>query len=406
MTVLPENGRPAAAGGRPVRREVLPFTRPLLDGRESELVREALRGDLEAQPWLDLFEQRLAAYTGRKYALAVSSGTAALHLALAAAGIGPKEEVVLSPLAPPAASCAVLYLGAVPIFADVDPRTLTVDPASIRQVLSERSRAVITFHYGGRPGDLDTLGKLAAEFGLVLIEDATCALGAVYRDRPAGSFGDLSCLAFSHRQGVCTGEGGAVTTDRAELAEWLALFRNLGIVEERSALVVDEGPWHREMQDLGFSYRMGPLPAALGAAQMERAAAFQERREEIASHYDGALADLPLVLPARDPGITSAHYLYPVRLIPSRLTAGRREVFEALQAENVTPGVHYLPVFRHPYQRWIGHPEFCSLEDPFVHTEEAYANLISLPLYPAMRDTDVDAVILAVRKVLGYYARE
>ncbi len=399
MAVLPENTLPDG----PVRGELLPFARPSLDGRDAMLVAQALQGDLEVQPWLDRFESRLAVYTGRRHAVAVASGTAALHLALSVAGIGPKEEVVLSPLAPPAAANAVLYLGAIPIFADVDPRTLTLDPASVERVLTERSRAVVPFHYGGRPCDLDAFRELAKARNLTLIEDATQALGAVYHGRPAGSFGEVSCLGFHHRQGVCTGEGGAVTTDRDELAQWLRLFRNLGLVDDPAALVADEGPWHKEMQDLGFSYRLGPLEAALGASQMERAAAFRDRRATIAARYDEAFRDEPLILPARDPGIVDAHYLYPVRLVSSRLKAGRREIFEALRAENIAPDVHYLPVFRHPYQRWIGHPEFCTLEDPFVHTEEAYANLLSLPLYPAMEDTDVETVIRAVRKVLHHF---
>ncbi|HUW64237.1 MAG TPA: DegT/DnrJ/EryC1/StrS family aminotransferase [Spirochaetia bacterium] len=395
---------PAIAGGRPVRPELLPFARPSLNVKDTAMVQQALQGDLVVQPWLDMLEEKLAAYTGRRYAVAVASGTAALHLALAAAAIGPQEEVVLSPLAPPAAANAVLYMGAVPIFADVDPRTLTMDPAAVEQVLTERSKAVIAFHYAGRPCDMDAIAELAARRNLTLIEDATQALGATYNGHPAGSFGEISCLGFHHRQGVCTGEGGAVVTDRADLADWLRLFRNLGLVEDPAGLVANEGPWHREMQDLGFSYRLGPLEAALGASQMERAGDFLSRRGAIAARYDEAFRDEPLILPPRTPATGDAHYLYPVRLVASRLKAGRREIFEAVRAENISLDVHYLPVFRHPYQRWIGHPEFCALENPFVHTEEAYANLISLPIYPAMQEEDVDAVIQAVKKVLAYYA--
>jgi len=400
---MPQDEAPAVAGGKPVRAVSLPFARPWLDREDEAAVQSALAGGLDVQPFLAGLEEKLAAYTGRRHAVAVSSGMGALHLAMAAAGVGPKEEVVLSPLAPPAAATAVLHLGAVPVFADVNPVTLNLDPASVEQVLTARTKAVVAYHYAGTPADMDAFAALAAKHALTLIEDATCAIGAAYRGRPAGSFGELSCFSFHHRQGVCTGEGGAVTTDREDLAGWVRLFRNQGLVEAREALVENEGPWHREMQDLGFSYRLGPLAAALGASQMGRADLFRHRRAQIAARYDRALSDLPLTLPARAPDITEAHYLYPVRLDLAHLTAGRREIFEALTAENVACGVHYLPVYRHPYHRWLGHPEFCTLEDPFVHTEAAYARLLSLPLYPAMEDGDVETVIRAARKVLNHF---
>jgi len=393
----------AVSGGKPARDLLLPFARPSVDERDEEAVRAALTGGLEAEPFLAALEEKLAACTGRRHAVAVSSGMAAIHLALTAAGLGPKEEVVLSPLAPPAAASAVLHLGGVPIFADVDPVTLNLDPASVKQVLTKRTKGIVVFHYAGTPADMDAFVALAAKHDLALIEDATCALGAVYRGRPAGSFGELSCFSFRHRQGVCTGEGGAVATDREDLAQWVRLFRDQGLVEGPQAAVMDEGPWHREMQDLGFSYRMGPLAAALGSSQMDRVASFRDRRAQIAARYDTALAGLPVVLPARPPDAAGAHYLYPLRLDLARLTAGRREIFEALKAENVACDVHYLPVYRHPYHRWLGHPEFCTLENPFMHAEAAYACLLSLPLYAAMEDDDVEAVIRAATKVLNHF---
>jgi len=405
-----EPGLPAIAGGEPVRETQLPFGRPHLDKRDVEAVLAVLReGRLAAGPRVREFEERFARLLGVRYAVAVSSGTAALHAAYYAAGVSREDEVILSPFASPAVGSAVLYLGARPVFADVDEETLTIDPAMVEMNITQKTRAVVATHFAGFPCAMEALERLAQKHNLLLIEDVTQALGAVYRGRQAGSFGVTAAFSF-HQDGIVTaGSGGMVVTDDEDVYRWLRLFTGEGIVREVSDLVLaGEGPWHYEVQELGYDYRPTELQGALGVAQLAKLEAMLKRRREIAARYNEAFADLPGVeLPKVQPGAVPAWEFYVLKLNLEQLRADRRQIFLALLSERIRVGVHYLPVYRHPLYGWIGDPTVCTLHEgpPCPKAEATYERLLSLPLYPAMTDADVEDVLRAVRRVLMYFAR-
>ncbi|MCL6611767.1 MAG: DegT/DnrJ/EryC1/StrS family aminotransferase [Peptococcaceae bacterium] len=399
---------PAAAGGKPVRESFLPFALPMIDQDDIRSVTETLKGDvLSMGSAVSRFEEAFASYTGSKYAVAVSSGAAGLHIALMAGGIGPQEEVIAPPLTHPASTNCILYQKAVPIFTDVSPSTMTLDPDQVQARLTERTRAMIITHYGGFPCQLDRLMEIARKRDLLVIEDATRSLGALYRGKMTGRYGHMGVFSFSGTQGVTTGEGGMVVTDDGETARWLAMFRDGGMVRDRERLTKYPGPWHREMQDLGYNYRMTEMQAALGLSQLKKAGLFLKRRAEIAGKYTRAFQQLEqLVTPQPVDGAEPSWDLYPLRLRPGTL-AGRREVFEAIQKENIGLDVMYLPVHLQPYYLWIGHPDVCTITDSLCPAaEEIYENLICLPIYPAMTDRDVEDVITAVCRVISHFARQ
>jgi dTDP-4-amino-4,6-dideoxygalactose transaminase len=405
-----EPGLPAIAGGEPVRETYLPFSRPHLDERDVEAVVAVLReGRLAAGPRVREFEERVARLLGVRYAVAVSSGTAALHAAYYAAGISREDEVILSPFTSPAAGSAVLYLGARPVFVDVDAETLTIDPALVEMNITEKTRAVVATHFAGFPCAIEALQELACKHNLLLIEDATEALGAVYRGRQAGNFGVTAAFSF-HQDGIVTaGSGGMVVTNDEDAYRWLRLFADQGVVRDvRDLVLAGEGPWHYEVQELGYDYRPTELQGALGLAQLGKLATFLARRQEIAARYHEAFADLPYVEPLKvRPGTVPAWPFYVLKLNLERLHADRRQIFLALLAERIRVGVHYLPVYLHPLYGWIGDPTVCTLHEgpPCPKAEAIYKRLLTLPLYPAMTDADVEDVIRAVRRVLIYFAK-
>jgi dTDP-4-amino-4,6-dideoxygalactose transaminase len=372
-----------------------------MEEADVEAVAAALRsGWLTTGPRVEAFEAAVARLVGAAHAVAVSSGTAALHCAAFAAGVGPGDEVVVPALTFAASANAVLYLGGTPVFADVRPDTLTVDPDDVAARLSPRTRAVVAVDFAGQPAALDALAALARDRGLALIEDAAHSLGAEYRGRRVGSIADLTTFSFHPVKHVTTGEGGLVTTGDAELARRLRRFRNHGLeteFRERDARGLEYSP----MVDLGFNYRLTDLQCALGLSQLGRLEALLERRAGIARRYRAELGDLAgLALPAVEPGVRHAWHIFPVLLDLARLRADRRTVLAALRAEHIGAAVHYVPVYWHPYYQARGYARgLCP------RAEEAWARLLTLPLFPSMTEGDVDDVLAAVRKVLGHYRR-
>ncbi|MGB9804664.1 UDP-4-amino-4,6-dideoxy-N-acetyl-beta-L-altrosamine transaminase [Desulfofundulus sp.] len=396
---------PAIAGGNPVRETYLPYARQWIEEDDIEAVTRVLRGDwLTTGPTLAEFEKQFAARVGARYAVAYSSGTAALHAACFAAGVGRGDEVITSPITFVASANCALYLGAKPVFADIDPRTYNIDPVEIEKKITPHTKAVIPVHFTGQPCDLETIHALAQKHNLVVIEDACHALGAEYKGHPIGCLSDMTVFSFHPVKHITTGEGGMVTTNSDELYQWLLLFRNHGITRDRELMVEDQGPWYYEMLDVGFNYRLTDIQAALGLSQLRKLDRFLARRREIALTYNEAFADLPEVeVPYQAPYGRSSWHLYVLALNLDLLRVGRREVFEALRAENIGVNVHYMPVYRHPYYRWLGDPDSCSLSGFYcVHAEELYERIITLPLYPAMNDGDVRDVITAVCRVIAW----
>ncbi|MCS5696665.1 UDP-4-amino-4,6-dideoxy-N-acetyl-beta-L-altrosamine transaminase [Desulfofundulus thermocisternus] len=404
-TDQPELQTPAIAGGRPVRETYLPYARHWLEEDDIEAVTRVLRGDwLTTGPVLAEFEKQFAARVGARYAVAFSSGTAALHAACFAAGVGRGDEVITSPITFVASANCALYLGAKPVFADIDPRTYNIDPAEIEKKITPQTKAIIPVHFTGQPCDLDAIHALAEKHNLVVIEDACHALGAEYKGQPVGCLSDMTVFSFHPVKHITTGEGGMVTTGSDELYHWLLLFRNHGITRDREFMVEDHGPWYYEMLDVGFNYRLTDIQAALGLSQLRKLDRFVERRREIARTYNEAFAELPGVeIPYQAPYGRSSWHLYVLALRLELLKYDRRQVFEALRAENIGVNVHYLPAYRHPYYRWLGDPDSCSLSGFYcLRAEEFYERAITLPLFPAMSDNDVQDVITAVRRVMAW----
>jgi len=391
----------AIDGGTPVRKAMLPYGHQSISEEDIQAVADVLRSDwLTTGPKVAEFEEALAAWVGAKYAVAFSSGTAALHGAAFAAGLKPGDEAITSPLTFAATANCVLYQGALPVFADVSSDTLNLDPDRLAESITPNTRAVLPVDYAGHPADLDPILALAERHGLTVIEDACHALGAEYHGRRTGSIAHMSVFSFHPVKHLATGEGGMVTTDRADLAESLRRFRNHGIssdARQRNAA----GQWHYEMVLLGFNYRLTDVACALGLSQLTRLEANLARRREIAARYSAAFRNLRGVLvPSVRTDVSPAWHLYPIRVNPAQLNADRAHVFRALRAENVGVNVHYIPVHRHPYYR----QRFGYQGGEYPVAEAAYEQLISLPMFHGMTDQDVQDVIAALTKVMNRYA--
>jgi perosamine synthetase len=386
----------AIDGGTPVRKTMLPYGRQSISEEDIQAVVDVLRSDwLTTGPKVAEFEEALAARVGAKYAVAFSSGTAALHGAAFAAGLKPGDEAITSPLTFAATANCVLYQGARPVFADVSPDTLNLDPDRMAERITPHTRAVLPVDYAGHPADLDPILALAERHGVTVIEDACHVLGAEYKGRRTGSIAHMSVFSFHPVKHVATGEGGMVTTDRADLAENLRRFRNHGIssdARQRQA----SGQWHYEMVLLGFNYRLTDVACALGISQLKKLDANLARRREIAARYTAAFRDLRgVIAPSVRPDVNPAWHLYPIRINTSQLKKDRAYVFRALRAENIGVNVHYIPVHLHPYYR----DQFGYRGGEYPIAETAYGQLISLPMFHAMTDQDVEDVIAAVSKV-------
>lgn len=392
----------AIEGGAPVRKSLLPYGRQSINEDDIQSVVDVLRSDwLTTGPKIAEFEEAFAARVGAKYAIAFSSGTAALHGAAFAAGLKQGDEAITSPMTFAATANCVLYQRATPVFADVSPDTLNLDPDKASERVTARTRAILPVDYAGQPADMDAMLALADRHGLIVIEDACHALGAEYRQRRAGSIADMTVFSFHPVKHLTTGEGGMVTTGRANYAETLRRFRNHGISSDARQRQ-SEGQWHYEMVSLGFNYRLTDVACALGLSQLKKLDANLARRREIAARYAAGFRDLAeITLPARRDGVESGWHLYPVRLNLENLSVTRAEIFRALRAENIGVNVHYIPVHLHPYYR----DRFGFRSGDFPIAENAYERLISIPMFHGMSDQDVEDVIGAVRKVIGHFSR-
>jgi perosamine synthetase len=391
----------AILGGMPVRETLLPYGRQAVDEGDIAAVAEALRSDwLTTGPRVAEFEEAFAAVVGAKFAVSFSSGTAALHGAAFAAGLGPGDEAVTTPMTFCATANCVLYQRARPFFADVSEDTLNLDPAAAEEKVTGRTKAILPVDYSGHAADLNVLMDLAERHGLIVIEDASHALGGEYRGRPVGSVAHMTTFSLHPVKHVTTGEGGMVTTERADFAETLRRFRNHGISSEARQRQ-SAGQWQYEMVLLGMNYRLPDINCALGLSQMKKLDQNLARRREIAAAYGARLAGLPgLILPTVRTEVNPAWHLYAVRVNAAQLIVGRAEVFRALRAENIGVNVHYIPVHLHPYYR----ERFGYKGGEFPVAEAAYEQLLSLPMFPAMTDADVDDVVRAMGKVLEHYA--
>jgi perosamine synthetase len=388
--------RLAIDGGTPVRSRLLPYGRQWLDDDDVAAVGAALRSDyLTTGPRIADFEGMFAAFVSAPHAVAVSNGTAALHGAMAALGIGAGDEVIVPAMTFAATANCVVFQGGTPVFADVDPDTLLIDPASVRAHLTARTRAVIAVDYAGQPCDYERLRPLADGQRIFLVADGCHALGAMDRNARVGSIADLTAFSLHPVKHITTGEGGMVTTHSASTATKLRRFRNHGIDNDHRDR---ESPrsWRYEMIELGYNYRLTDFQCALGMSQLRKLPEWLKRRRTIAARYDAALGQLPGVRPlATRPEVTHAYHLYVIRLDPDELGADRATIYWALRTEGIGVNVHYIPVHLHPFYtaRFGTHRGLCPV------AEAAYEQILSLPIFPSMTDEDVRDVIDAMDKV-------
>jgi UDP-4-amino-4,6-dideoxy-N-acetyl-beta-L-altrosamine transaminase len=403
MTTTPVSTQTLALhGGTPVRSTLLPYGHQSVDEKDIQAVVDVLRSDwLTTGPKVSEFEEAFAERVGAKHAVSFSSGTAALHAAAFAAGLKPGDEAVTTPMTFAATANCVLYQGATPVFADVCADTLNLDPQEMEKRITPKTRVILPVDYAGHPADLDPIRKIAADRGLIIIEDASHALGAQYRGRNVGSISDMTVFSFHPVKHITTGEGGMVTTGNAQFAETLRRFRNHGISSDARQRQ-SQGQWHYEMVLLGFNYRLTDIACALGIRQLQKLDENVARRRAIAMKYREELSELPqAILPAEKAESSSSWHLFPIRLRLERLTADRGQIFRALRAENIGVNVHYIPVHLHPYYR----DRFGYKGGEYPVAEQAYERLISLPMFHGMSDQDVNDVIRAILKVVEHYAQ-
>lgn len=397
------NSQLALLSGEPIRDTMLPYGRQWLDEADVEAVIQTLHSPFLTQgPKIEEFEQSVARYAGAKYAVAFSSGTAALHGACFAAGITAGDEVITTPMTFAASANCVRYCGGEVIFADIDAKTYNIDVEKIKAGITHKTKAIIPVDFTGQPADLDEVMEIAGERKLVVIEDAAHALGAIYKDRKVGSIADMTMFSFHPVKHVTSGEGGVITTDSDDYYERLLLFRSHGITRNQELLELkSEGAWYYEMHELGYNYRMTDIQAALGLSQLTKLNGFIDRRRQIANQYTEAFEHISAVIPPfQQADRESSWHLYVIQLDLNQLTAGRKEVFEALRKENIGVNVHYVPVHYHPYYQRLGYRKGIA-----PVTEKLYEGIITLPLFPAMTDSDIQDVIHAVNKVIGYYVK-
>ena len=403
MTVVPASTQILALlGGTPVRKTLLPYGRQSIEEDDIQAVTAVLRSDwLTTGPKVVEFEEAFAAYVGTKHAVSFNSGTAALHGAAFAAELKAGQEAITTPMTFAATANCILYQGAQPIFADVCPDTLNLDPEKAAEKVNARTRAIFPVDYSGHPADLDPILEMAAKHGAVVVEDACHALGATYRGRQAGSITHMAVFSFHPVKHLATGEGGMVTTNEAKLAVRLRRFRNHGIAgdaRQRQA----SGQWYYEMVELGYNYRLTDIASALGLSQLGKLSPNLARRRAIAARYGEAFRALPGVIsPKVHSDVEPAWHLYPIRLKLEELQVDRGEIFRALRAENIGVNVHYIPVHLHPYYR----KQFGYRGGEYPVAENAYERLISLPMFHGMSDGDVEDVVNAVRKVVIHFQR-
>ncbi len=403
VDVINAVSRLAIDGGSPVRESFLPFHQPSIDSEDEAAVLETLRsGWLTTGPKAKRFEQVLAAYTGARHCVAVNSCTAALHLALEAAGVGADDEVITSPITFASTANVIVHRGASPVFVDVQPDTLNIDPAGIEAAITGRTKAIVPVDFGGHPCDLDPILEIARPRGLTVIEDAAHAIGAEYRGRRVGGIADLTAFSFYATKNITSGEGGALTTDNADWAERAGIMALHGISRDAWKRYSAEGYQHWDTIAPGYKYNMPDIAAALALSQFQKLDAFRARRAGLKRRMDARLGALPeITLPGERADVVHAHHLYPIVVRTEELGADRDTIMRAIQKENIGIGIHFRAVHLHPFYA----STFGFRRGLLPHAEYYSDRTISLPLYPRMTDQDADDVVAAVEKVIGHFRR-
>lgn len=393
--------KPAICGGTPVRDTKIFYGHQYLDQADYDAVINVLKSDyLTCGPKIGELEAKLCEITGAKYAVVCSNGTAALHMAAMAAGIGEGDELITTPITFAASANCALYCGAKPVFADINEKTYNIDPASVEEHITSNTKAVVAVDFTGQAVELDRLLDICHKREIVLIEDGAHSIGTKYNGKGVGSIADMTTFSFHPVKTITGGEGGAVLTNSEEYYQKLLLARSHGITRV-SELMENEsdGPWYYEQINLGYNYRMTDIQAGLILSQLDKLEKFSSRRKELVERYNKAFEKNDAIIVQEEiPESDTTRHLYILRINPDRLIINRREFFDALAAENVCCNVHYIPVYYFPHYKRLGYEKgLCP------KAEKLYDEMITLPLYYGMSDQDCDDVIMAVEKIASYY---
>lgn len=394
----------AINGGYPIRSGKIYYGRQWIEEEDIQAAADVLRSDyITCGPKVDEMERALEAFTGAKHAVAVSNGTAALHCACIAAGVGPGDEVITTPITFAASANCALYCGAKPVFADINPETYNINPESIRAHITDKTKAIVAVDFTGQAVEVEKIRAICDEFNLIFIEDAAHSIATKYKGKQIGSLADITTFSFHPVKTITAGEGGACLTNDDELYKKLVLAHSHGITHDETLMegAPHEGPWYYEEISLGYNYRITDFQAALITSQMKKLDKFVARRKEIVKKYNEAFSEIPEIIVQKEiPESDTCRHLYIIRLDLNKLTCTRREFFDAMEAENVQPQIHYVPVYWFPYYQHLGYTKgLCP------NAEEVYKGIMSIPLYPKMTDQDVRDVIHAVKKVVDYYRK-
>lgn len=384
--------------------EKLYYGKQTIEDDDIKAVVDTLKGPLiTCGPRVDELEEKLCEYTGAKYAVAVSNGTAALHCACIAAGIGPGDEVITTPMTFAASANCVLYCGARPVFADINPETYNIDPDSIRKCITSRTKAIIAVDFTGQVVEADKIRKICDEYGLLFIEDAAHSIGSSYNGTKVGNIADITTFSFHPVKTITGGEGGAVLTNDENLYNKISLAHTHGITHDEAMMkdLPHEGMWYYEQISLGYNYRMTDFQAALLISQLGKLERFKKRRKEIVDYYDSELKNVDgIIIQKEIEQSDTCRHLYIIRLDENVLSCTRREFFDEMVSRGVQPQVHYVPVYWFPYYQELGYKKgLCP------NAEEVYKGIMSIPLYPSLTEEETEYVVDVIKTIVEKYRR-
>ena len=384
--------------------EKLYYGKQTIEDDDIKAVVDTLKGPLiTCGPRVDELEEKLCEYTGAKYAVAVSNGTAALHCACIAAGIGPGDEVITTPMTFAASANCALYCGARPVFADINPETYNIDPDSIRKCITSRTKAIIAVDFTGQVVEADKIRKICDEYGLLFIEDAAHSIGSSYNGTKVGNIADITTFSFHPVKTITGGEGGAVLTNDENLYNKISLAHTHGITHDEAMMkdLPHEGMWYYEQISLGYNYRMTDFQAALLISQLGKLERFKKRRKEIVDYYDSELRNVDgIILQKEIEQSDTCRHLYIIRLDENVLSCTRREFFDEMSSRGVQPQVHYVPVYWFPYYQELGYKKgICP------NAEEVYKGIMSIPLYPSLTEEEKEYVVDVIKTIVEKYKR-
>ena len=380
------------------------YGKQTIEDDDIKAVVDTLKGPLiTCGPRVDELEEKLCEYTGAKYAVAVSNGTAALHCACIAAGIGPGDEVITTPMTFAASANCVLYCGARPVFADINPETYNIDPDSIRKCITSRTKAIIAVDFTGQVVEADEIRKICDEYGLLFIEDAAHSIGSSYNGTKVGNIADITTFSFHPVKTITGGEGGAVLTNDENLYNKISLAHTHGITHDEAMMkdLPHEGMWYYEQISLGYNYRMTDFQAALLISQLAKLERFKKRRKEIVDYYDSELKHVDgIIIQKEIEQSDTCRHLYIIRLDENVLSCTRREFFDEMGSRGVQPQVHYVPVYWFPYYQKLGYKKgLCP------NAERIYKGIMSIPLYPLLTEEEMKYVVDVIKSIVEKYKR-